>query len=80
MFFAWGAATGFIIVLALAFLWRFLGGKWRSMRVIEEPVLVDLAGQGEPLTTQPVLAEGPVNVLSSSAQRLHEESTEATRP
>lgn len=80
MFFAWGAATGFIIVLALAFLWRFLGGKWRSMRVIEGPVLVDLAGQGEPLTAQPVLAEGPVNVLSSSAQRLHEESTEATRP
>ncbi|MCS7166847.1 MAG: MATE family efflux transporter [Gemmatales bacterium] len=32
---AWGFATGYVIVLALVFLGRFLGGKWRTMRVIE---------------------------------------------
>jgi hypothetical protein len=41
MFFAWGAASVFIILLGLAFLWRFHGGKWRSMRVIEATPVVE---------------------------------------
>jgi MATE family multidrug resistance protein len=32
---AWGLHAAFIIVLGLAFLRRFLRGKWRAMRVIE---------------------------------------------
>ncbi len=35
----WTIASVYIITLGLAFLLRFLGGKWKSMRVIEEPVL-----------------------------------------
>jgi MATE family multidrug resistance protein len=32
----WGIASTYIITLGLSFLLRFLGGKWKSMRVIEE--------------------------------------------
>jgi len=34
----WAIATTYIAVLGLTFLFRFLGGKWKSMRVIEEMV------------------------------------------
>jgi len=41
LFVAWGFASGYICVLAVAFLLRFLWGKWKSMRVIEAvPVVV----------------------------------------
>lgn len=33
---AWTIASIYISVLGIAFLFRFLGGKWKSMRVIEE--------------------------------------------
>ncbi|MCK5118422.1 MAG: hypothetical protein KAJ05_06610, partial [Candidatus Latescibacteria bacterium] len=32
----WTLASAYIILLGFAFLLRFLGGKWKSMRVIEE--------------------------------------------
>ena len=32
---AWGIATAHIVVTAIAFLLRFLGGRWKSMRVME---------------------------------------------
>ena len=32
---AWTVATAYVCVLATAFLWRFLTGKWKTMRVIE---------------------------------------------
>jgi MATE family multidrug resistance protein len=35
LYFAWGAATAYVCLLALVFLLRFLTGKWKSMRVIE---------------------------------------------
>ena len=35
---AWSILTAYIIVLSFAFLYRYLGGKWKSMRVIEEGV------------------------------------------
>jgi multidrug resistance protein, MATE family len=35
---AWTCLTVFIVVLAFFFLWRFLGGKWKTMRVTEAPV------------------------------------------
>jgi MATE family multidrug resistance protein len=31
----WALASIFIVILGLTFLFRFLGGKWKSMRVIE---------------------------------------------
>ncbi len=34
----WTIASLYISTLGVAFLLRFLGGKWKSMRVIEEPV------------------------------------------
>ena len=34
----WSILTVYIIVLGFAFLYRYLGGEWKSMRVIEESV------------------------------------------
>jgi multidrug resistance protein, MATE family len=34
VYWAWGAASAFIILQAFIFLWRFRGGKWKSMSVI----------------------------------------------
>ncbi|HDP79616.1 MAG TPA: MATE family efflux transporter [Spirochaetes bacterium] len=34
---AWTIASAYVSILGLAFFFRFLGGKWKSMRVIEEP-------------------------------------------
>jgi MATE family multidrug resistance protein len=31
----WVFVTAYIIVLGMVFFFRFLGGKWKSMRVIE---------------------------------------------
>ncbi len=32
---AWGVVTGYIMLMSMAFLVRFRGGKWKTMRVIE---------------------------------------------
>jgi len=37
---SWIFATAYIIILSFAFYFRFLGGKWKSMRVIEAPAAV----------------------------------------
>jgi len=34
---AWAVITVYIILISFAFLTRFLGGKWKTMRVIEKP-------------------------------------------
>ena len=36
IYFSWGIITGYIIIASLIFYWRFKGGKWKSMRVIEQ--------------------------------------------
>jgi len=36
LYVAWVFMSAYVIILAFAFLLRFLGGKWKSMRVIEE--------------------------------------------
>jgi MATE family multidrug resistance protein len=35
---AWAAATVYLAVTAGVYVWRFLGGKWRTMTVIEAAV------------------------------------------
>ncbi len=35
LYWAWGFASAYIIAIALVFMFRFRGGKWKSMRVIE---------------------------------------------
>ncbi|MHB8994476.1 MAG: MATE family efflux transporter [Armatimonadota bacterium] len=50
---AWIALTSFICVLAICFIWRFLQGKWRTMRVVEcppPPVLPTYAQPDVPAT------------------------------
>lgn len=43
LFVAWTFATIYITLISFIFLYRFLGGKWKSMRVIEEvPRLVSV--------------------------------------
>jgi MATE family multidrug resistance protein len=37
---AWSLATAYVILLGFAFFGRFLKGRWKSMRVIEEPYAV----------------------------------------
>lgn len=34
----WIIASAYIVTLGLVFCFRFLGGKWKTMRVIEEPI------------------------------------------
>jgi MATE family multidrug resistance protein len=46
----WTIASLYIIILSLMFLFRFLGGKWKTMRVIEEA----------PPFSAPALPENPV--------------------
>jgi MATE family multidrug resistance protein len=57
LFYCWWVLTGWILTLAVAYLGRFVQGKWRTMRVIEtagELSLADLAaGEVEPV---PVIA------------------------
>ena len=36
---AWVICTVYVVILGFTFLARFLQGKWKSMRVIEEPAL-----------------------------------------
>jgi len=38
---AWAFATAYVVILAIAFWLRFLGGRWRTMRVIEAAIVVD---------------------------------------
>ena len=38
IFVGWSILTIYIMFLSLAFLARYLGGKWQSMRVIKERV------------------------------------------
>jgi MATE family multidrug resistance protein len=41
LYWAWGFASAYIIAIAMVFMFRFRGGKWKSMRVIEHaPVVV----------------------------------------
>jgi MATE family multidrug resistance protein len=47
----WAIASAYIILLGLLFLFRFLGGKWKTMRVIEEaPPLITRKFPETPLT------------------------------
>lgn len=39
LYWAWGFATAFIVVMAACFAWRFRTGKWKTMRVIEPAVV-----------------------------------------
>jgi len=39
---SWGIATAYVILIGIAFLLRFLNGKWKTMRVIE-PEFADIA-------------------------------------
>ena len=62
LFVPWAFASLFVIVLAIGFWWRFKGGRWRSMRVIEEAIV-------EEQTANPAeqsLASGPLVVVSST--------------
>jgi MATE family multidrug resistance protein len=36
---AWGIGAGYVTILGFVFYLRFRGGKWKSMRVIEQPVM-----------------------------------------
>ncbi|MBQ18812.1 MAG: MATE family efflux transporter [Planctomycetaceae bacterium] len=56
LYVGWTACTGFIVVMGLGFLWRFVGGQWKSMTVIE------LDGQD----TQPLGCEPSLEPLAQS--------------
>lgn len=38
----WSAAASYIILLSLLYLWRFLGGKWKTMRLTHDDTLHNL--------------------------------------
>jgi MATE family multidrug resistance protein len=50
---AWTIVSLYVILLGFAFLKRFLGGKWKSMRVIEEhPIIVPANAPANPTTSE----------------------------
>jgi MATE family multidrug resistance protein len=53
LYVAWGIVTVYVITLGFCFLARFLTGKWKSMRVIEESAAAPLpANVAESPTTE----------------------------
>ena len=51
LYVAWAFGTAYISLMGIVFLTRFLGGKWRSMRVIEQAPSEEEAGrQGDAVT------------------------------
>lgn len=44
-YWAWAFATAYIVLQALCMLARFIGGKWRTMRVIEAAVIEDVTSE-----------------------------------
>jgi hypothetical protein len=58
MFWAWTAGTVYMVVLGLVFLWRFQGGLWKEIRVIEPDLDNDrpLGDFPLPLVPQPGMA------------------------
>ncbi|OHD63050.1 MAG: MATE family efflux transporter [Spirochaetes bacterium RBG_13_51_14] len=49
----WAAATGYVVVLGVVFMYRFLRGQWKSMRVIEK----------SPAAIPPSMPEAPAGKL-----------------
>ena len=54
LYWAWTFVTLYIVLLALAFLVRFLQGKWRTMRVIEPAAAVTEGADGTNSKSRPV--------------------------
>jgi MATE family multidrug resistance protein len=44
IYWAWIVMTGWVTVLGFIYMARFMQGKWRSMRVIEDPLIGDSQG------------------------------------
>jgi MATE family multidrug resistance protein len=50
---AWTIVSLYVIILGFSFLRRFLGGRWKSMRVIEEhPVIIPANAPANPTTAE----------------------------
>ncbi len=47
----WGLATAYVIILGLVFFLRFYSGRWKEMRVIDQPVI----------TLPPAMCENPTS-------------------
>ena len=62
IYWAWTCVSAYVIVLAFVLLWRFRQGKWKSMRVVEIPVVDDtIAGDAatEVAAVEPLPAKVP---------------------
>jgi MATE family multidrug resistance protein len=69
----WGALTGWVLWLAVVFSTRFLGGKWKSMRVIE-PVVIKPAESdrpGQPDASEPDLSPATLRVSTGDVAHAH---------
>lgn len=47
-YWSWAFATAYIVLQGICMLWRFCGGKWRTMRVIENAVIETDAPKEQP--------------------------------
>jgi len=47
--------TAWIFSLGVAYLARFIQGRWKSMRVIEPKVVLELMESAEELAAEPIL-------------------------
>jgi MATE family, multidrug efflux pump len=41
LYFAWSCATGFVFCLFVVSFWRYRQGRWKHIRVIEQPVEIE---------------------------------------
>jgi MATE family multidrug resistance protein len=58
---AWASATLYLAATAAVYVWRFRGGKWRTMTVIEPAVeLPDVEAKAEQVDAGPEPARLPV--------------------
>ncbi|MCP3956201.1 MAG: MATE family efflux transporter [Desulfobacterales bacterium] len=53
LFFAWGCVVLFIVALFLMSWWRYLGGKWKTMRVIEYELSTEATDNDDELPLGP---------------------------
>jgi MATE family multidrug resistance protein len=69
LYWAWGFASGYIILLSAVLAARFLQGRWKSMRVIERPAPAPTEAPDESAPTRPASSEGIAGAPIQSAAR-----------
>jgi MATE family multidrug resistance protein len=66
LYWAWGFASAYVIALGFVFLFRFLAGKWKTMRVIESSTAGDERSGEEARVALPLPETGAIALPQSA--------------